>query len=181
MKYCPRCNFTFPDFHQVCDFDGSELLPDPERPLANKSKRQSIWRSWIKSPVLLAAVGLFAVVSSAVLIAYLEVVNQTTPLARTAPSPNMSDSSSANSSRSNEAAVAATTEKQISRPQKFTKLSPRPTMVRLPNVSNRPSLNNPKSELVRRQNSEKNTREKEPLLASIVKSTWHVLKRPFKF
>jgi hypothetical protein len=34
---------------------------------------------------------------------------------------------------------------------------------------------------VRRQNSEKNTREKEPLLASIVKSTWHVLKRPFKF
>src|ERR1041385_8164489 len=31
MKHCPACNFTFPDFHLVCDFDGTELAPDPQR------------------------------------------------------------------------------------------------------------------------------------------------------
>src|SRR2546430_15731270 len=32
LKYCPRCNFTFADFHHVCDFDGAELISAPEQP-----------------------------------------------------------------------------------------------------------------------------------------------------
>src|SRR5437762_3203965 len=83
LKYCPRCNFTFADFHHVCDFDGAELINAPDRP--SNGSRPSLLRRCLKSPVLLASVGLCAVVASAFLIGYFEVVNQTTSIVKPKP------------------------------------------------------------------------------------------------
>ena len=30
MKRCPKCDFSFASFHHVCDFDGTDLIDDPE-------------------------------------------------------------------------------------------------------------------------------------------------------
>jgi len=30
MKRCPKCDFSFANFHHVCDFDGTNLIDVPE-------------------------------------------------------------------------------------------------------------------------------------------------------
>jgi hypothetical protein len=64
MKHCPACNFTFPDFHLVCDFDGTELIPDPERlSLIKIPARRSHLRAVIVSPKALTAVAIVGLFS----------------------------------------------------------------------------------------------------------------------
>ena len=71
MKYCPACNFSFPDFHHVCDFDGTELVSDPEHS-SLVSAPPSKFRRILRSPMFLASAAILVLVVSAVLIGCLE-------------------------------------------------------------------------------------------------------------
>src|SRR4030095_5022012 len=88
MKHCPACNFTFPDFHRVCDFDGTELVPDPERPSPIKP-RSSRLRCTLKSPLFsltLVTIGLFGI---ALVIGRHESDNQYQAMVQVQPSWNL--------------------------------------------------------------------------------------------
>ena len=73
MKHCPACDFSFPDFHLVCDFDGTELVPDPASIV---EPRPSRLRGVLQSPFFLIAVLGTALLGSALLIGYFDSVSQ---------------------------------------------------------------------------------------------------------
>ena len=88
MKHCPACNFTFPNFHLVCDFDGTELVPDPERPSPIKPHPSRLRRT-LKSPLFsltLVTIGLFGI---ALVIGRYESDNQYKALVQVQPSLNL--------------------------------------------------------------------------------------------
>ena len=205
LKYCPSCNFTFPDFHHVCDFDGTELVCDPERALAEVAPRPSLVRRCLKSPTFLAALGLIAVVSSAVLIGYLDVLRQTSTARTESPAsavnlatPVTTDLPAQQSSVKRVLANAH----QIGRAKHSTTTPPhfaqsrreieRPGLARSP-TPNQPSYQpqpSPRqsakaqgSEVALPTRSQPPAREKakEPVITAMLKSTWRVLKKPFKF
>jgi len=83
MKHCPSCDFTFADFHHVCDFDGTELVPDPERPsLVKTTSRWSSVRRWVRSPLFLVGLLTVGLLSSGLLIGYYDSASQSAPLAK---------------------------------------------------------------------------------------------------
>ena len=81
MKYCPACNFSFPDFHHVCDFDGTELASDPKRE-SLVSEQPSRLRRVIRSPIFLTSLAILLLICSAVLIGYLESGTESIPTVR---------------------------------------------------------------------------------------------------
>lgn len=183
MKYCPRCNFTFADFHHVCDFDGAELISAPEPP--SHGSRPSLLRRCLKSPVLVATVGLGAVVSSAFLIGYFEVVNQTTSIVKTEPAPPLPAT-----------ALPPAPDKQSPATNKPAGVSP--AKIRTPTKSSstrrhraasatvarlRPQSRNAskRSETARSNESPQTASRKDPILTAMLKTTWRVLKKPFSF
>ena len=194
MKYCPSCNFTFPDFHHVCDFDGTELVSASERPaLPAASCRQSLLRRCLKWPTLLAALGLIAVVSSVFWIGYLEVVNQTTRVARTEPSTPVSvqeETPPTNSSLPLVAEVSAPAardhirryvRKSVPTSPSVAKARTETASARLARSPLRPRTKATGSQVAQRLSSQPTPHEKQPLLTSMLKTTWRVLKKPFKF
>jgi hypothetical protein len=205
LKYCPSCNFTFADFHHVCDFDGTELVSDPERALAEVAPRPSLVRRCLKSPGFLAAAGLIAVVSSAVLIGYFDILQQTRP-ARTDAPPNALEVAAAVTTdlptqqasvkrvvtsthqirRAKHSTTASThfvqSRREVERPQLARSPSPnRPNYQ--PQPSPRQSAKAQGSEVALPTKSQPPAREKakESLVTAMLKSTWRVLKKPFKF
>src|SRR5688500_10101978 len=84
MKHCPQCEFTFDDQEQVCDFDGSELLPVTEIPPAFKkvsfatesSLSLSFARGLITSRAGVAILAVVGVMLSALLIGYFDSTNK---------------------------------------------------------------------------------------------------------
>lgn len=188
MKHCPECNFTFPDFHRVCDFDGTELVPDPERPaLVNAGPRRSrFWRS-LKSPVLWAGLLLAALLSTAFLVAYWDATGQSTRFVKTQPAPASPDipapvaqAPSQTSPVSDKSGAPSTKTRNLNRDPGSSPTSTRPAksargVARLHRTSN-PSSSQ-KSEVARQPNSN----EKQPKLVAVLRTTWRVLKKPFKF
>src|SRR5712675_1417448 len=96
MKRCPKCDFSFADFHHVCDFDGTDLVDDPETlPVspgvsALVAATQYRFLRLVKSPVFLIALALAGLVSSALLIGYYDAAIQPSsitesPAARNSP------------------------------------------------------------------------------------------------
>ena len=189
MKYCPSCNFTFPDFHHVCDFDGTELISDPEPPAPEPSRQRYRLLRYLKSPLFLAIVGLLAVVSSAVLIAYLGVVKKTAPLLGTQPLPRISEPTAVDSRSPQwtEVSNAPTHDhlrrlrKPARRSSQFPDSQRQVGVARSPQLRQRQNGNTARSERVGRPDSESNSREKEPKLNALLKTTWRVLKKPFRF
>ena len=250
MKQCPKCDFTFPDFHRVCDFDGTELVKDPElralvkvkeRPLASR-----LWRS-IASPVVWAVVMLSGVLASAFLFAYYDVARQSRPVvtspptpaapARAIPAAAASDQSARaldqsaqiettvsstrgtkiNSSRlarsSSARSFSASLRRRARAPHSLARLdqkrsdsdtvsttrgsgwvkshksetarSQKPDTARLQTEVARSQKSEiahlQKSELVRGNEAQPISHEKEPRLTAMLKTTWRVLKWPFKF
>lgn len=183
MKYCPRCNFTFADFHHVCDFDGAELISDPER-LSSSSSRM---RRFLKSPVLLAAAGLGAVVGSAFLIGYYDVVNQTSLPIRTEPSPTLT----ANSSPADFGQSGVSIQGPVSIPSKkfqptkganrASRIRVRLSSARISSLRKSPAVKGAAQPQVARRTAEQTHSQKEPILTAMLKTTWRVLKKPFKF
>lgn len=183
LKYCPRCNFTFADFHHVCDFDGAELISASEPP--SNGSRPSFLRRCLKSPVLLAAVGLCAVVSSAFLIAYFEAVNQTTSVVKTEPPPTTSpialpatpdtQSPATNNTASvSQAKIRRSTESSATRRQRGASA----TVARL---RHQPRNSTNRLEVARPTESQRAENKKDPILTAMLKTTWRVLKKPFSF
>src|SRR5713101_3827689 len=82
MKRCPKCAFSFASFHHVCDFDGTDLIDDPETlPVspgvsALVAATQSPFLRLVKSPVFLAFLALAGLLSSALLIGYFDAASQ---------------------------------------------------------------------------------------------------------
>jgi hypothetical protein len=82
MKRCPQCDFTFEDYRQVCDFDGTELTAAPEVIVSAPTVptpaavRPLIFRRFSGSRLSLAALALAGVILSALLIGYYDSTNQ---------------------------------------------------------------------------------------------------------
>lgn len=198
MKRCPKCDFSFADFHHVCDFDGAELVDDPERSPSSKASppRRRFWRV-LKSPVFLAALGLVAVLASALLIGYYDSVNQLNSIARNQPSQNSlisSDSPAQNSTQSpaqrpaqTKAPAASTRALAVSKSKRTgqsfmarRQATASPQLARLHSPDS--ARKQPSKSLTARQTESKDTAdEKEPKLVAMLKTTWHILRKPFKF
>ena len=183
MKYCPRCNFTFADFHHVCDFDGAELISAPEPP--SNTARAWLLRRCLKSPVLLSAVGLCAVVSSAFLIGYYEVVKQTTSIVKTEPAPTLSVPTMPPAPDSQSPAVSQTGAVLHKKARRSTASSalrtPRTASATL--ARNRPQSRKTlkRVEVATRTESPQTAGKKDSILTATLKTTWRVLKKPFSF
>lgn len=189
MKHCPECNFSFPDFHRVCDFDGTELVPDPERPsLVSASPQPSRFRRILRSPTLLTSLAILALFLSAVLIGYFDSTSGPEPIVKEPPSQLSPSVARAPQSRANRTAVpskrsgtrksntlpgssSASLRRQVAARQSVAKLHQRTA------VGKRAE----KSEIVRRRDPQPISDEKDPKLVAILKTTWSVLKKPFKF
>ena len=190
MKHCPACNFSFPDFYRVCDFDGTELVNDAEsRSLVKVTlSRPSRFRRGLKSPVLWAGVMLFGVVSSAFLVAYYDATSQSNPVVKTGPSSAAPANAKPGARPSDQIAQvnsANSTESsgRVRRPAKaYRSLAPldqiRSNRVRLQKLD---AARLQKSEVARRKESQPVSSEKQPKLVAIMKTTWRVLTKPFKF
>jgi len=232
MKHCPACNFSFPDFHHVCDFDGTELVADLEE--AKESPRPSFIRRCTNSPVFLMGLTTTALLSSAILIGYLDSANDSSRVVKHQPSPAplagmVSVARASGQSR-------ALSKKPIPATHRTVKYSHKPAKPSLASLHRHPTasrsgahLNQSKSvgnssrraDVVRRaepaqtpvgsaprtsetvrstepaQTSvgysarrsepvtwpepQKTSHQKEIGFTAMMKTTWHVLKRPFKF
>ena len=226
MKYCPACNFSFPDFHHVCDFDGTELVSEPERQALMKV-RPSRLQSALKSPAFLSVMLAIVLLSSAITIGYLETrsarmtsdqaaanapgdVSQVATGGEQSPRKSRRLAHSFHNHKRNlrlSPSLASirretvTTRALAKRHQKFT-VSPTATTEtarsREPQqTSNSSAMNAPaatrasqtparigapgNSEFAASRSFEPVTHQKEPKLTAMLKTTWHVLKKPFKF
>src|SRR2546423_2205179 len=183
MKHCPACNFGFPDFHRVCDFDGTELIPDAERPpLVNAGPRPSRFWRISKSPVLWASLLLTAVLSSSFLVAYWDVTGQSIPVLKTPPAPASRGISPAVAQAPQQSPVvsaepgsATNKSRNVDRLASLTPASAR----RLHRTSN--AKRSQRLEVARRKDSQEISSEKGPRLVAMLKTTWRVLTKPFRF
>ena len=73
MKHCPACDFNFPDFHLVCDFDGTDLVSEPGPSSISASSHM---RNILTSPFFLIVVLGIALLGSAILIGYFDSLSQ---------------------------------------------------------------------------------------------------------
>jgi hypothetical protein len=177
MKHCPACNFTFPDFHLVCDFDGTELVPDPQRLALIKIPVQRSFVSPLKistkTLMAMAIVGLFL---GAAFIAYQLTTSRS---ARTllAVSPTAPPLQTVPVDLPRVASVAPAAGRKRSTQIRHA------SQVRLMDVHNR---HEKRTEPVSRQTevarySQPPAPEKPPKLVAVFKTTWRVLKKPFSF
>ena len=183
MKYCPRCNFTFADFHHVCDFDGAELISEPDR--SSNAPRPSLLRRCLKSPLLLATVGLCVVVSSAFLIGYYEVVNQATSIVKTEPAPTISATAlpaapDTQSTATSKTVVVSQAKTRNSTASSSTRRQ-RAASATIARIRPQPRSASKRSEIARRTESPQPASKKDPILTAMLKTTWRVLKKPFSF
>ena len=179
MKHCPACNFSFSDSHRVCDFDGTELVLDPERLALMKVKpRLSHARPGLKKPMLLTSLAVLGLFLSAVFIGYVE-----------SPAPSIPaivrEQEALNSPR-NLTPVARTTAdvKKTTEPLKRAvgrsrnNLAVSTARLRQKDVVEIRPRNDV---IVRTRDSKRTSNEKSPKIAAILKTTWRVLKKPFDF
>ncbi len=191
MKHCPECNFSFPDFHRVCDFDGAELVQSPERkPLvsANKSSRTSRFQRGMKSPVVWAGLLLIGVLASAFLVAYYDASGRSAQILASAEDPPASTTPLQASDRQAEVKLPVTAGRTPIKSNGLTRTSSatvrRPTtwrgsMARLDQKRNRVQPRT--SETARRGETQRNSPGKQSKLTAVLKTTWRVVKWPFNF
>lgn len=197
MKHCPSCNFSFPDFHQVCDFDGTELIADPNRQQVVTIPPRSNFLRTMKSPVLWAALLLILVLSTAFLTAYLDVTRQSVSAVKAQPSPGSlsqvavaSDQTPAEAKppESAGAPIASNSPERSGFVHQSRRTTPHRTPTRLSQrtISRErvapPSIaRSQASQVGRREDAKQDFQEKGPKLTAMLKTTWRVLKWPFRF
>jgi hypothetical protein len=221
MKYCPACNFSFPDFHHVCDFDGTELVPEPERKSANKAG-SSRFRSALKSPAFISVLLAITLLSSAILIGYLDLPYQSPSAATTQATPDSVNDAIAPAQPSQQPhRLVRRLAHALGRSKSHVTSRHETTTARLASKRHEGFFASPvqNSEITRTRESQefsnsraknapaaavtgptaaktsaaRNTQitgsrnfepvshQKEPRLTAMLKTTWHVLKKPFKF
>ena len=198
MKRCPRCDFSFADFHHVCDFDGTELVDDPvtlpvfPRVSALVAGSQSPFLRLVKSPLFLTGLAVIALVASALLISYYDspsqpnsiAKNQTSRdsvVARVAPAPAQPPAQirtlPPTSSGSEISNVKASEYSSSMRRRSVMASHSRTRFRSSPSIRNQQT----RSETALQKESKETAHEMEPKVAVILKTAWHILKKPFKF
>jgi len=215
MKRCPKCDFSFVNFHHVCDFDGTDLVDDPETlPVspgvsALVAATQSSFLRLVKSPVFLVVLALAGLVSSALLIGYYDAASQPnsiaeSPAARDSPdsivslvppaqppAPIRTQAPSTNRSEISKPAkdLSSTRERSVTAARARARLHPSPSTR---NQQSRPEMalqRQPKDKALQRESKEsalqrdskEKANRKESKLTAALKTTWNILKKPFKF
>lgn len=200
MKQCPTCHFTFADFHSVCTFDGTELVPyEKPQSLMKVAQPPTPPRLSLKPSMSLTSVAVLTVFLSAVLIGYLKSPSPSIPAVVIQEGDANSVSSSARGGRITERFSAEPRiAKQATRfrgnqnrrvatskaPLKGTQVvvrTPSPTIPRPREVQQTWRVYPPNAPIARRQEVPKASREKSPKVVAILKTTWKVLKKPFDF
>ncbi len=194
MKHCPKCDFTFADFYRVCEFDGAELVQDPEHPPSSVrgSSPPSRFRRVLKSPLFLTGIAVVAVLASALLFGYYDSASQSSSIAANQPSQNsivspvLSTQTSvqrpaqiktpATSSRASSLSNSKRKEKSSATARRHATASR--SLARLHSSI---SARNPPSRSPLRRESKDTANQKEARLAAMLKTTWRILKKPFKF
>ncbi len=199
MKHCPKCDFTFADFYSVCEFDGAELVDDPEHPPSSvrASLPPSRFRRVLKSLVFFTGLLVVAVLASALMIGYYDAANQSKSIAGNQPSQNSIASpvlpeqtsvqppaqiqKPATSSRASALSNSKRTEKSASTSRSNGRpATASPSLARLQSPT--PARNQPSRSPTALQRESKDTaNQKKPKLTAMLKTTWHLLKTPFKF
>ena len=212
MKECPKCGFTFPDFHHVCDFDGAELVPDERPPIINLSKPKSRFRRSLHSSLFLASLTTFVLLSSALLIGYLDSASPN-PIGKGESSPDVSVLPLARASDRSLARIKTPPHSErksnVNRSHVWSRFSasarrhamngllvrPHQTMyvgktsAQSEGARQRdPQPTSPSQQVLKLQqraqptlHAQQTSHSKDSKLTALVKSSWHVLKRPFKF
>jgi hypothetical protein len=193
MKYCPKCNFSFPDFHRVCDFDGTELVSDPERQaLVKASPRPSrIWRI-LMSPTLLTSLAMMALFLGPALVSYHRSTSEIPPVVKdsnerpplsvvriSTPSPVLSKRSSARNINTLRASNAGP-RRQTTSSRSVARLHQRAPALKQAQKSEFVRRTQT-TEIVRRRGGQEFSGEKDPKFIAILKTTWSVMKKPFRF
>ncbi len=211
MKRCPKCDFSFASFHHVCDFDGTDLVDDPATlPVspgvaALVAATQSPFLRLIKSPVFLAVLALAGLVSSALLIGYFDAASQPNSIAESQASRNSPSNSTASlappvQTPAQPQAQVGTRAPSFSRPEiskpakdlcstrerSVTASRSRALLRSSPSIRNQQSrpkiaLQKESKESALQRDSKKNANRKESRLTATLKTTWNILKKPFKF
>ena len=195
MKHCPACNFSFPDFQRVCDFDGTELVKDPEPRSLIKvvnmkaSPRPSRFRRSLNSPVFWSALLLMAVLGTAFLAAYYDATNHFVPVVKLRPTPAATASAKPGARPSDQIAEVNTpansteSSAHVRRPAKASRSLARLGQIRSNGVRLRKLevARLQKTEIARRREAQSVRSEKQPKLVAMMKTTWRVLTKPFKF
>jgi hypothetical protein len=183
MKHCPACNFSFPDFHLVCDFDGTELIRDPQRlSLIKIPARRSHWRAVIVSPKALTAFAIVGLFLTAAFIAYRQTTTRSTRtlLAANVAMPPLQKAAATSKpdlrARSVSVAQSHTREQP---PVRAHRSLPAPSSSARLRHEKRDERLSRQPEVARR--ADESPSESQPKLISMLKTTWRVLKRPFSF
>jgi len=194
------CHFTFADFHCVCTFDGTELVPyEKPQSLMKVAQPPEHSRLSLKPSMSLTSLAVLTVFLSAVLIGYLKSPNPSIPAVVMQERDANSVSSSTRAERITERFTAETkTTPRASRvrgnqnrrvatskaPLEVTRVvvrPPSPTIARPREVPQTSRVYPPDAPIARRQEAPKPSREKSPKVVAILKTTWKVLKKPFDF
>ena len=221
MKRCPKCNFSFVNFHHVCDFDGTDLVDDPETlPVspgvsALVAATRSPFRRLVKSPVFIVALALAGLVSSALLIGYYDTASQPNSIAESPaspatvvslvpsaqppvrpPSPIRTRAPSTSRAEISKPAkdLSSTRARSVTASRSRARLHPSPSTR---NQQSRPEIalqrqplqRQPRAKALQKESkdsalqrdSKENANRKESRLTAALKTTWSILKKPFKF
>ena len=206
MKRCAKCNFSFVNFHTVCDFDGTGLVDDPEAlPVspgvsALVAATQSPFLRLVKSPVCFTVLALAGILSSLLLIVYYDAANQPNSIAENrAPRdsvvslvpPAQPPSTSRSEISKPKAAKDLSSKRERSVTASRSRARPR-SSPSIRNQQSRPEValqRQPKDKALQKESKEsalqrdskKNANRKDSKLTATLKTTWSILKKPFKF
>lgn len=181
MKHCPACNFSFPDFHLVCDFDGSELLDDPERPsLIKTPARQTLLSRIVTSPKLLTTLAILFVFLGTAFLAYYQ---ETSRLARTenVQVPPVTLNRTAERLPPNDTLASSDSPVAFATHPKNSKATHHSASARQSIAKLRPQKRNEPPASTEIAHGADESADKQPKLVAMLKSTWRVLKKPFGF
>ena len=180
MKQCPKCHFTFADFHGVCAFDGAELVPY-ERPqsVMTAAPLPTQRRLSLKPSMSLTSLAVLVVFLSAVLIGYLKSPNPSIPAlivqerdADSASSTPRTGKLEEESTSGSQVAARRTPVRNMKRRLPASRVTPE-----MKRAGHRP----PNTTIARQLEVEQTSRDKSPKVVAILKTTWRVLKKPFEF
>jgi hypothetical protein len=203
MKRCPKCDFSFVNSQHVCDFDGTDLVDDPSTlpvspAVSALAATQSPFLRLVKSPVFLVALSLAGLVSSALLIGYYDAASQAHSIAKSPASQASPDSIvSLVPAQIIDRSQISTPAKDISSTRERSVNSARSRALlrssrSIRNEQSRPAIalqrqpkdkapqREPKESALQRDSKESGNRKGSKFTAAL-KTTWNILKKPFKF
>ena len=182
MKQCPECNFSFPDSHRVCDFDGTELVPDSNRPSIYGRTRPSRLRRILQSSKFFTGLAVLTLFVVSVFISYLALPTRSIPAVRSQSGPDSvgvradarsdktADIKTPDSLRRGDANRSNTLDRTASVHSGQARLRKRAAPDKPPEPS-----------IATRTGDEVKDDDKDPKLVAVLKTTWRVLKKPFRF